>query len=236
LDEPTSGLDPQARANLWQHIIRLREERRVTVFLTTHYLEEADALCDRVFVIDGGEIVASGTPAELKRAVSGDRVQLRLAHPAKLGAARAVGERLRGAVTLRSDGDQLDVRVPDASVALEREGIGLAGIEVRRPTLRAPGSARHLRSSVRGLRTDRRAAQRRDRAHASDAGVADGAADRARAARRDRADGAVGAADRGGVRARAPGARRRDRARRAAGRSGGRRIRGRVLRSRTSTR
>jgi ABC-2 type transport system ATP-binding protein len=141
-DEPTAGLDPQARANLWQQIIRLRDERRVTVFLTTHYLEEADALCDRVFVIDHGDIVASGTPAELKREVSGDRVQLRLADPSRLAPARAIADRLAGAVTLRGEGDVLDVRVPDASVALpvllstlERDGVSLAGIEVRRPTL-----------------------------------------------------------------------------------------------------
>src|SRR4051794_39224653 len=72
LDEPTTGLDPQARANLWQHISGLREERGTTVFLTTHYLDEADALCDRILVIDHGSIVAQGTPDELKSGVGGD--------------------------------------------------------------------------------------------------------------------------------------------------------------------
>ncbi|MEV0420909.1 ABC transporter ATP-binding protein [Streptosporangium canum] len=66
LDEPTTGLDPQSRANLWDHVRRLRERRALTVFLTTHYLDEADALADRLFVIDHGVIVAEGTPAELK--------------------------------------------------------------------------------------------------------------------------------------------------------------------------
>ncbi|MGV9779560.1 ABC transporter ATP-binding protein, partial [Streptosporangium sp. NPDC003464] len=66
LDEPTTGLDPQSRANLWDHVRRLRQERGLTVFLTTHYLDEADALADRLFVIDHGVIVAEGTPAELK--------------------------------------------------------------------------------------------------------------------------------------------------------------------------
>lgn len=66
LDEPTTGLDPQSRANLWDHVRRLRERRGLTVFLTTHYLDEADALADRLFVIDHGVIVAEGTPAELK--------------------------------------------------------------------------------------------------------------------------------------------------------------------------
>ncbi len=72
LDEPTAGLDPQARANLWDHIRRLRDEHHTTIFLTTHYLEEADALCDRILVIDHGKIVAEGSPEELKRRVSGD--------------------------------------------------------------------------------------------------------------------------------------------------------------------
>lgn len=66
LDEPTTGLDPQSRANLWDHIRALRAEHGVSVFLTTHYLDEADALCDRLLIIDHGRIVAEGTPDELK--------------------------------------------------------------------------------------------------------------------------------------------------------------------------
>ncbi|GAA5069691.1 ABC-2 type transport system ATP-binding protein [Thermocatellispora tengchongensis] len=72
LDEPTTGLDPQSRADLWRHIRALRDEQGMTVFLTTHYLEEADALCDRLLIIDAGRIVAEGTPEELKRRVAGD--------------------------------------------------------------------------------------------------------------------------------------------------------------------
>jgi hypothetical protein len=68
---PTTGLDPQSRSNLWEHIRRLREDLGTTVFLTTHYLDEADALCDRILVIDYGRIVAEGTPEELKRRISG---------------------------------------------------------------------------------------------------------------------------------------------------------------------
>jgi ABC-2 type transport system ATP-binding protein len=74
LDEPSTGLDPQTRANLWSHIRALRDRRGGTILLTTHYLEEADALCDRILIIDAGRIVASGTPAELKRRISGDLV------------------------------------------------------------------------------------------------------------------------------------------------------------------
>jgi ABC-2 type transport system ATP-binding protein len=142
MDEPTTGLDPQSRANLWQHIRGLRDERGVTVFLTTHYLDEADSLCDRILVIDHGKIVARGTPAELKRAVSGDRVALQLSDPDRLPAARSVLERERDVSVLRAEGDLLDLGVPDASAtlpgllaALADAGASLAGIEVRRPTL-----------------------------------------------------------------------------------------------------
>ncbi len=145
MDEPTTGLDPQSRANLWQHIRGLRDRHGVTVFLTTHYLEEADALCDRILVIDHGEIVARGTPAELKRAVSGDRVALQLDDPGALVRARMVLEHVPGApsiTVLRGEGDLLDLSLPDASAALPGllaalagAGVALAGIEVRRPTL-----------------------------------------------------------------------------------------------------
>jgi ABC-2 type transport system ATP-binding protein len=142
MDEPTAGLDPQSRANLWQHIRGLRDLHAVTVFLTTHYLEEADALCDRILVIDHGEIVARGTSAELKRAVAGDRVALQLDDPSRLASARSVLERVPEITVLRGEGDVIDLGLPDASAALPGllaalagAGVGLAGIEVRRPTL-----------------------------------------------------------------------------------------------------
>jgi ABC-2 type transport system ATP-binding protein len=73
LDEPTTGLDPQSRAHLWDEI-RVLRERGTTVFITTHYLDEADALCDRLAIIDHGRIVAEGTAEELKREIAGDVV------------------------------------------------------------------------------------------------------------------------------------------------------------------
>ena len=75
LDEPTTGLDPQARARLWEEIRKLRETG-TTVFLTTHYLEEADALCDKLAIIDHGKIVAEGSPNDLKREIAGDVVTI----------------------------------------------------------------------------------------------------------------------------------------------------------------
>jgi ABC-2 type transport system ATP-binding protein len=75
LDEPTTGLDPQSRANMWDEVRRLRDDG-TTVFLTTHYLDEADVLCDRLAIIDHGRIVAEGTPDELKRRIAGDVVTI----------------------------------------------------------------------------------------------------------------------------------------------------------------
>jgi len=76
LDEPTVGLDPQTRAHIWDYIRKLAKSMNVTIFLTTHYMEEADQLADRVAIIDLGKIITSGTPEELKRSIGGDVVTL----------------------------------------------------------------------------------------------------------------------------------------------------------------
>jgi ABC-2 type transport system ATP-binding protein len=76
LDEPTLGLDPQSRANLWEFITTLPKLHKVTIFMTTHYMEEAE-VCDKIAIIDKGRIIASGTPAELKKIVGGDVIYLR---------------------------------------------------------------------------------------------------------------------------------------------------------------
>lgn len=80
LDEPTTGLDPQNRANLWMQINKLRQEG-TTIFLTTHYLDEADALCDHIAIMDDGRIVAEGVPAELKKQVAGDCITIGMENP-----------------------------------------------------------------------------------------------------------------------------------------------------------
>jgi ABC-2 type transport system ATP-binding protein len=142
LDEPTTGLDPQSRANLWEHVRRLRTDHGTTVFLTTHYLDEADALCDRILVIDRGALVAAGTPEQLKRQVSGDAVELTLVDPADAAAALEVVKGLPGATEPTADGIRVHVRVPHGGGALpallrELDGraIDLEAVEVRRPSL-----------------------------------------------------------------------------------------------------
>jgi ABC-2 type transport system ATP-binding protein len=140
LDEPTTGLDPQARANLWSHIADLRDRRGATVLLTTHYLDEADHLSDRIVVIDHGKIVASDTPDNLKAQVSGDLVDLEVADAAHVAPA---AERL-GTVASDVEVDDQHVRgrvqragvvIPGLLRDLDQAGITLTSIEVRRPTL-----------------------------------------------------------------------------------------------------
>jgi len=76
LDEPTLGLDPQTRRNIWEYIENLNEKEKLTIILTTHYMEEADYLCDRVAIIDHGKIIALGTPDELKKSMGGDVISI----------------------------------------------------------------------------------------------------------------------------------------------------------------
>jgi ABC-2 type transport system ATP-binding protein len=142
LDEPTTGLDPQARANLWTHIRALREERGTTVFLTTHYLDEADALCDRILVIDHGAIVASGTPDELKSQVGGDVLTVTVERPEHVVEVAALVGALPGAEQPQVVDQRVVGRVPHGGVALvelvrglDRADIVVSGIESRRPSL-----------------------------------------------------------------------------------------------------
>ncbi|MEO5852522.1 MAG: ATP-binding cassette domain-containing protein [Nocardioides sp.] len=140
LDEPTTGLDPQARANLWEHISRLRSERGATVFLTTHYLDEADALSDRIVIIDQGRIVASDTSDNLKAQVSGDLVDLEVADADQVTlAAERLGSLATGVVVsgrhVRGRVERAGRAVPGLLRDLEAGGVSLDSIEVHRPTL-----------------------------------------------------------------------------------------------------
>ena len=142
LDEPTTGLDPQARANLWMHIRALREERGTTVFLTTHYLDEADALCDRILVIDHGAIVASGTPDELKSQVGGDVLTVTVARPDQVPDVARLVAALPGAEAPQVLDDRVIGRVGHGGAALvelvralDHADIPVSGVESRRPSL-----------------------------------------------------------------------------------------------------
>ena len=141
LDEPSTGLDPQSRANLWEHIRRLRAEQGVTVFLTTHYLDEADALSDRLIVIDDGRIVAEGTPDSLKAQVNGDGVVVGV-DPASAVEAAEIAGRLEGAHelsvadgTIRFRVPRGDVAMPELLRALDTRSIAMRSVQVHRPTL-----------------------------------------------------------------------------------------------------
>ena len=143
LDEPTTGLDPQARANLWEHIRDLRARRGATVFLTTHYLDEADALSDRILIIDQGRIVAADTSDNLKAQVAGDLVEIEVADVTQVGdAAARLTTITDGKAEVEVEDRMVRGRVPRAGRAvpgllrdLDRAGIDLDAIEVHRPTL-----------------------------------------------------------------------------------------------------
>jgi ABC-2 type transport system ATP-binding protein len=141
LDEPTTGLDPEVRAEMWHEIERLGRDEGVTVLLTTHYLEEADRLAARLAIVDCGRVVATGSPDELKRELSGDAVQVELEH-AQLNGARPALERIAGIRELTVDGRTLRARaddgaraVPSVLAALDSHGIDVASVTVARPSL-----------------------------------------------------------------------------------------------------
>ncbi|WP_127782579.1 ATP-binding cassette domain-containing protein [Rhodococcus sp. X156] len=140
LDEPTTGLDPQSRANLWEHIRTLRDERGVTVVITTHYLDEADALADRILVMDQGRIVADDTPDALKAAVSGDVItvsvdgDLALAEVVAREAIEVREARVEGE-TLQLTVERGDVAVAPLLRALDAADLPLRTVTVARPTL-----------------------------------------------------------------------------------------------------
>jgi ABC-2 type transport system ATP-binding protein len=142
LDEPTTGLDPQNRANLWDQIAKLKATG-TTIFLTTHYLEEADVLSDRLAIMDYGRIVAEGTPAELKRQVALDTIRVTLGDPSHGEA--VVRRALEGNAAVKSVGQDADgVRIavtdggtalPQVMRALEKEGVTISTISLSTATL-----------------------------------------------------------------------------------------------------
>ncbi len=119
LDEPTTGLDPQNRANLWDEVAKLRDQG-TTVFLTTHYLDEADTLSDYVVIMDHGQIIAEGTPEQLKKQVAGDGVTIELDQTAKLPSVQAYLSKQPYVTGTQVEGEKLHVYAEDAAKILHR--------------------------------------------------------------------------------------------------------------------
>ncbi len=140
LDEPTLGLDPQGRAGFWRYVQELRKDHGMTVFVTTHYLDEADQICERLAIIDHGHLVATGSPSELKDRLGGDIVTIRTARvdPAVEAALKAVPG--VASVSLQEDayrvkaprGEQL---IPALVQACTQAGVALTSVSLKRPSL-----------------------------------------------------------------------------------------------------
>jgi ABC-2 type transport system ATP-binding protein len=141
-DEPTTGLDPEVRAEMWDEIRRLTGEG-LTVLLTTHYLEEADALASALAIVDRGRVVVAGTPDELKRDLHGDAIHVELTEERELdtlrtainGSIGGLGEIQLSDRVLHARADDGARAVPAMLTALEDAGIGIAAVTVARPSL-----------------------------------------------------------------------------------------------------
>jgi ABC-2 type transport system ATP-binding protein len=140
LDEPTTGLDVQSRTALWDEVQRLANSHGVTVFLTTQYLEEADALADRVGIIDTGKLVAEGTPDSLKAEIGRPTVEAAPLEEGDFDRMRGVLERFgslqradRGHIAVRLD--EATAELADVVRALDAEGISIRDLEIHAPTL-----------------------------------------------------------------------------------------------------
>ncbi|NLA39664.1 MAG: ATP-binding cassette domain-containing protein [Methanomicrobiales archaeon] len=138
LDEPTLGLDPQTRNHLWGYIARLNEEKGITIILTTHYMEEADRLCDRVAIIDRGAIVVLDTAENLKNSIGGDIVTITSPDPDAIAGLLTAPwisaiEQHDGSVTIHLK--EADRHVPGIVTAIHQSGIGITSLSVRKPTL-----------------------------------------------------------------------------------------------------
>lgn len=140
LDEPTTGLDPQSRARLWDEVRRLRDGG-TTIFITTHYLDEADALCSDLAIIDGGRIVVEGTPDVLKRQIAGDVVTIGLAASALSDAADVLRQQTfvrsleQTDTVLRLYVERGETALPPILRVIEGTGLSLQTISLARPTL-----------------------------------------------------------------------------------------------------
>jgi ABC-2 type transport system ATP-binding protein len=140
LDEPTTGLDPEARAEMWMAIEQLAHEEGVAVLLTTHYLEEADRLADRLAIVDRGRVVASGTPEELKSELRGDALVLELAEVngralELVAPLDGVREPTLDGRVLRARADEGARALPAVVAVLENAGVAVTAARLSRPSL-----------------------------------------------------------------------------------------------------
>jgi ABC-2 type transport system ATP-binding protein len=141
LDEPTTGLDPEARAMLWEEVARLAQQETLTILLTTHYLEEADRLAERVAIVSQGKVVVDGAPEALKRALRGDAVAIELTN----GDGSRAAELVLGLPDVHEvlvEGHRVHARVeqgahavPGMLAALDAAGVGVQAVTVSRPSL-----------------------------------------------------------------------------------------------------
>ena len=138
LDEPTTGLDPISRSRVWDEVRRVNQELRVTIFLLTQYLEEADALAGRVGIINQGKLVAEDTPAQLKRAIGNDVIVAKL--EGDMEVARAAIENVSGVGGVEVHETELTVAVLNGAAMVSAVALALnqAGLQVRELTLRTP--------------------------------------------------------------------------------------------------
>ena len=143
LDEPTTGLDPEARAAMWVEVERLAEQESLTILLTTHYLEEADRLAERVAIVSRGRVVVQGTPEELKAGLRGESVTVELAETdGRAEEASKVVGLVEGTTEITIDGSHVRARVPNGAQAipailsaLESRGHAVASVTAARPSL-----------------------------------------------------------------------------------------------------
>ena len=142
LDEPTTGLDPEVRAQMWDEIRRLAIEKRLTILLTTHYLEEADRLAARLAILDKGKVVTTGTPETLKAELRGDAIAIELSNGAGEADVRSALTAVPGIAELQLDDHTVHLRVaagatalPGVLNALDANGVGVASATVSRPSL-----------------------------------------------------------------------------------------------------
>jgi len=138
LDEPTLGLDPQTRRNIWQHIEKLSKEEKITIILTTHYMDEADYLCDRVAIIDHGKIIALDTPENLKNIMGGEILTFELSQSEKLKAllkVKGIGEAKIFDGKLMVSVKNAEKLIPKILEIADKHSIKIDSVNLKKPNL-----------------------------------------------------------------------------------------------------